>query len=79
MRSIFLFLIVIVVFLLVMAVIRSRKERLFKQQVQNSDKGAEKMVNCEVCQTYLPESQAICEDGKCFCGQKHLQAFKERP
>jgi len=79
-RSIFLFLIVIVVFLLVMAVIRSRQQKKFEQQraqkkTQQNAQGNEKMVCCEICQTYLPESQALCVEGKCFCSKKHLQQF----
>ncbi|BBP45758.1 hypothetical protein THMIRHAS_11310 [Thiosulfatimonas sediminis] len=81
MRSIFLFLIVIVVFLLVMAVINNRRTRMAKQvhkNTQHPEKPSEKMVHCEVCQTYLPVSEAICDEEKCFCNQKHLQEFKQK-
>lgn len=78
MRAIFLFLIVIIVFLLIMTVIRGRQERRFakEQQEKNSKDSEQKMVSCEVCHTYLPEKEAICRDGKCFCGEKHLRQFE---
>ncbi|QKI89361.1 PP0621 family protein [Thiomicrorhabdus xiamenensis] len=81
MRAIFLFLIVIIVFLLIMTIIRGRQERKFakeqqEQQEKNRKDTAQKMISCEVCHAYLPEKDAICRDGKCFCGEEHLRQYE---
>ena len=33
----------------------------------------EKMVVCSVCDTHIPESDAIIKDGKIFCSQEHSE------
>ena len=30
-----------------------------------------KMVACDLCGTHVPESEAICEDGRHFCSEAH--------
>ncbi len=35
------------------------------------------MVQCEQCKTYLPKDEAIIRDGRAFCGQQHLQDWKQ--
>ena len=38
----------------------------------NSDSG-QKMVACEVCDTHIPESEAILKNGKKFCSKEHSE------
>jgi uncharacterized protein len=33
----------------------------------------EKMVACSVCDTHIPESDAIIKDGKTFCSKEHSE------
>lgn len=36
------------------------------------------MVQCEQCGTYLPGDDAINMNGRFFCGQQHLQDWKDK-
>ncbi len=36
-----------------------------------------KMVQCEVCQLYLPEDEALLRDDKFYCSEKHLKHGKQ--
>jgi len=38
----------------------------------NSDSG-QKMVACEVCETHIPESEAIIKNGKIYCSKEHSE------
>ena len=33
----------------------------------------EKMVACSVCETHIPESDAIIKNGKTFCSKEHSE------
>ena len=33
----------------------------------------EKMVSCSVCDTHIPESDAIIKNGKTFCSKEHSE------
>ena len=37
-----------------------------------SDSG-QKMVACEVCDTHIPESEAIIKNGKIYCSKEHSE------
>lgn len=38
----------------------------------------ENTVQCDECQAYIAENQAIESQGKHFCSQKHLKAWQAR-
>ncbi|MFO7603260.1 MAG: PP0621 family protein [Gammaproteobacteria bacterium] len=38
----------------------------------------ENIVRCEVCQLHIPESEAIEDDGRYYCSQKHLQQDQDQ-
>ena len=38
----------------------------------NSDSG-QKMVACEVCDTHIPESEAIIKNDKTYCSKEHSE------
>ena len=38
----------------------------------SSDSG-QKMVACSVCDTHIPESEAIIKDGKTYCSKEHSE------
>ncbi len=38
----------------------------------NSDSG-QKMVACEVCDTHIPESEAIIRNDKTYCSKEHSE------
>ena len=38
----------------------------------SSDSG-QKMVACAVCDTHIPESEAIIKNGKTFCSKEHSE------
>ena len=43
-----------------------------KQSTKSKD-----MVQCEHCKTFLPKDDAIVMDSKFFCGQQHLEDWKD--
>ena len=38
-----------------------------------SSNSGQKMVACAVCDTHIPESEAIIKNGKSFCSQEHSE------
>jgi len=86
MRALIFLLLIIGLFFLIRAVI-NRISQLGQeiQPKENQAKQAESpkpMVNCELCQVHLPETEALCITdikGKqhCFCSKEHLEAFIE--
>ena len=36
-------------------------------------KTGQKMLACSVCETYIPEQDAIIKNGKIFCSQEHSE------
>ena len=48
----------------------------FMSQVPASStkkKTGQKMLACSVCETYIPEQDAIVKNGKIFCSQEHSE------
>ena len=48
----------------------------FISQVPSSSskkKTGQKMLACSVCETYIPEQDAIVKNGKIFCSKEHLE------
>ena len=48
----------------------------FMSQVPASSpkkKTGQKMLACSVCETYIPEQDAIIKNGKIFCSQEHSE------
>ena len=48
----------------------------FMSQVPASSskkKTRQKMLACSVCETYIPEQDAIIKNGKIFCSQEHSE------
>lgn len=84
MRALFLFLIVIVIFMLIMALrhqrqmLRQKRELAAKQAANQANSTDKKMVLCAHCQTYLPQNDALCETEHCFCNAEHQQAFYQQ-
>lgn len=37
----------------------------------------QKVVQCVVCGTHVPESEALSRDGDSFCCQEHLEAWEK--
>ena len=36
-------------------------------------KTGQKMLSCSVCETYIPEQDAIVKNGKIFCSKEHSE------
>ncbi len=71
-RNLFLLIAVVALFWIVKGMIRrSRKQPPQNPQIKN-------MVQCELCQSYLPEEDAISVNGKMFCNQRHLKDWEEK-
>ena len=48
----------------------------FMSQVPTSSskkKTGQKMLACSVCETYIPEQDAIIKNGKIFCSKEHSE------
>ena len=43
-----------------------------KSNIVSSDSG-QKMVACAVCDTHIPESEAIIKNGKTYCSKEHSE------
>jgi len=71
-RNLFLLIAVIAVFWIIKGMIR----RSIKRPSQNTE--INDMVQCELCQSYLPKDDAIIEGGKTFCSQQHLKDWEEK-
>lgn len=64
--------------LIVIALIIYLSLKIFKRWAANKknqtqQKTLEKdMVRCEICQLHVPENEALQQNGKYYCSQKHL-------
>ena len=43
-----------------------------KSNIVSSDSG-QKMVACTVCDTHIPETEAIIKNGKTYCSKEHSE------
>ena len=39
----------------------------------SNNKTGQKMIACSVCETYIPEQDAIIKNGKIFCSKEHSE------
>ena len=54
------------------SIVRRYLVRARKTPVNRRKNVAENMVKCEVCDTYLPEHEALSQNGMFFCSKAHL-------
>jgi uncharacterized protein len=48
----------------------------FRKPAEIADKqkpNSNKMLECSVCKTHIPEDEAIVQNGKVFCSKEHLE------
>ena len=69
MGKLLLLLFIIALFLIVRAFIRSRDRSAALRS--RSAGAAERMVNCNHCGLYLPESEALLAHGEHYCCEQH--------
>jgi uncharacterized protein len=50
-----------------------------KEQKKSKKISGEKMVLCESCNVYFPESQSILMDGKIFCSKECVDKYLTKP
>lgn len=53
-------------------IVRRYLARPADSTTRHENKAADNMVQCKVCNTYLPESEALTKDGHFFCSEAHL-------
>jgi len=56
----------------------SNKSRQIGKNKQHKDQEIKNIVQCQVCQAFVPEDKAINENGKIFCSQQHLEQWKDQ-
>lgn len=71
-RNLLLLVAILIIFWIVKGMIR-RSTQSPAQKAITKD-----MVQCELCQSYLPKDDAIIENGKTFCSQQHLKNWEEK-
>ena len=50
------------------------KKFMSRDSVSSSKKKTgQKMLACSVCETYIPEQDAVIKNGKIFCSQEHSE------
>ncbi len=52
-------------------IVRRYLSRAKESDRRRENKAADNMVQCKVCNTYLPESEALTKDGVFFCSEAH--------
>ena len=61
--------------------LESKLKEAFKAQGQHSpqqqQKPSERMVKCQYCNTYIPQSTALEHNTLNFCSQEHRKLFQE--
>lgn len=57
-------------------IVRGYLARSGKSAIKQHNKVAAKMVQCKVCGTYLPEAEALLQQGDYFCSREHLTQQK---
>lgn len=68
--------------LILLAIVVSLIWRNAKQRAADSAKRAaratapERIVACAFCGVHVPESEAVSDDGRMFCGESHRQAYR---
>lgn len=59
--------------------VKSQFQRQFNAQPQQAKRSDPKrMVKCQTCDVYIPESDAIQQYGKKFCSQTHAETFNTK-
>jgi len=69
MGKLLLLLLIVALFFVMRALIRSRNEAA--RAPRRSQQTAERMVNCKHCGLYLPESEALVARGEHYCCEQH--------
>ncbi len=54
---------------------KSSNQGLFKNKVKPNFEEKEKMVKCENCGLYSPESSNLIKNGKYFCSEKCMKEY----
>lgn len=59
-------------------ILRRYLARPSKPDHKRENIAADNMVQCKVCNTYLPETEALSKDGDFFCSEAHLIAHHDK-
>ena len=71
-RNLLLLIAVIALFWIIKGMIRRSRSQPPKNMIVKD------IVQCELCQNYLPKEDAIIDNGKSFCNQQHLNEWKHK-
>lgn len=74
-RTLILFIAIGIVVWLVSRMIKNKA--LQSRPKQSPKKEIKNIVQCSVCNVYIPESDAIKQDEHAFCSQQHLEQWKD--
>lgn len=77
MRAILFLLLVVLVFFAVLFILKRINQFRQRQDIEEASEPtpSEQMVKCAYCGVHLPESDAIQNGEKHFCGDAHQQAY----
>jgi hypothetical protein len=59
-------------------IVRRYLARFSESDRRRENNAADNMVQCKVCNTYLPEAEALTKDGDFFCSEAHLIARHDK-
>ena len=71
-RNLLLLIAVIALFWIVKGMIRRSRSQEPKNMTVKD------IVQCELCQSYLPKDEAIVNNGKIFCNPQHLKEWQNK-
>jgi len=63
---------------LVSRMIKSKSQQISSKTRQVKNNEIKNIVQCQICQAFVPEDKAIIENNHTFCSQQHLEQWKEQ-
>lgn len=77
-RSLIFIVAIGIVIWLVSRMIKNKSQQISSKTRQAKSNEIKNIVQCQVCQAFVPEDKAITENNNTFCSQQHLEQWKEQ-
>ena len=77
-RSLIFILAIGIVVWLISRMIKNKTRQISSKNKQPKHNEIKNIVQCQVCQAFVPEDKAVIENNKTFCSQQHLEQWKEQ-
>jgi len=77
-RSLIFIVAIGIVVWLISRMIKNKTRQISSKNKQPKRNQIKNIVQCQVCQAFVPEDKAITENNNIFCSQQHLEQWKEQ-